>query len=136
MIFGNAAAQRNDLAHRATGGRFYGTEFEGFDVDAAPHGLRLKDIHDVAHLELVIRDQRDLLAVGLDAGLAVLEIEAIFDFLTRLIERVLEFLPIDARHDVERRFARQDLPYSSQSVNACSTTAPGPPNLPSSLPST
>ena len=95
-----------DLSHGAARGRLDFPELERLDVDAAPDRLALQDVDDVAHLELVVGDQRDLLSVRLDARLAVLEVEAVLDLFARLIERVVEFLAVDARNDVERGFAR------------------------------
>ena len=118
-------------------GRLELAELEGLDIDAASNCFALKNVDDVAHLQLVVGDERDLLAVDIDTRLTVLEIEAILDLLARLIEGVVEFLPIDARNDVERGFARHGcLRCSSQSVKACSTTSPELPSFPTSLPST
>ena len=44
------------------------------------------------------------------AVLRVLEIETALDLFARLIQRIVELLLVDARHDIERRFARQVLP--------------------------
>src|SRR5579863_6412710 len=96
LLLADPAAQGDRLAHGASRGRLDRAELERLDVDAAPHRLALKDVDDVLHLELVVGDQGDLLTVEFDARLRVLEVEAVLYFLARLIERVVEFLLIDA----------------------------------------
>src|SRR5262249_12502622 len=108
LVFRNSAANRHDLTDGSAQRRIHRAEIESFDVDAAPHCFTLQDVDDVTHLQLVVGDQRYFLAVKLDVGFAMLEVETILDLLSSLIQGVVEFLPIDARNDVERGFARHE----------------------------
>src|SRR5581483_6738649 len=136
LIFGNAGTQRDDLPDGAAGGRFDFPELEGFDVHAALDRLALQDVDDVAHFQLVVGDEGNLLLVGFDARLAVTEIETIFDLLARLVQRVVQLLPVDARHDVERCVGGHLLARYSYKLKARSATSPILPSLPTSFPST
>ena len=78
---------------------------EVLDRHVALHELRLQHVDDGLHLEVVGRGDGDVLLVPGDLGLAVLEIVALGDLLAGLVERVVDLLQIDARHDVERRHA-------------------------------
>jgi hypothetical protein len=65
--------------------------------------LRLQDVDDGLHFEVVGGRDDDLFLIPPDIGLAIFEIIALRNFLPGLVERVVDLLQIDARHDVEGR---------------------------------
>src|SRR5260221_682780 len=83
-------------------------EFISLCQPAAQH------VRHLAELELVIGIDRKHELSLLDAGVRALEVEAVGDLLVGLLDRVLHFLLVDLRDDVEGRHGRDFTGSSTQ----------------------
>src|SRR5438876_353659 len=81
-------------------------ELERTNIDAALGQLPKQHIGDLFELEIIVREQRELLFLVLDARVRALEIETRRDFLVGLVERIADFDLIDFGDDVERGHRR------------------------------
>ena len=77
-------------------------------MDAATDQAPLQDLPQGVHLILVVGDERQrvLGTVQLDRRARSLEIVPLGDFFPRLVDRVVDFLQVHARRDVERNEVR------------------------------
>src|SRR5688572_14640437 len=88
----NALLQRNYLPHRAAGGRLDVTALEVLHRDVALDQPRLQHVPDRFEPEVVFggERQRGRLLIEIDRGGRALEIEALADFLARLVDGVVD----------------------------------------------
>src|SRR5690606_30002803 len=76
---------------------------EGLERDAAAHELALEDVeHGLDALLGVRRHDHEVLAAPGDRGVDAPEVVALRDLLGRLVQRVVDLLPVDLADDVER----------------------------------
>jgi hypothetical protein len=92
----------------SVGGGLRGAAAHVLDGNIPPHQARGDDLPQRVQLELVVGGQHELrfLRVEIDRRLRALEVIALRHFLASLVERVVHFLEIDVRRDVERTLRR------------------------------
>src|SRR5215510_5579723 len=91
---------------------------EGLERDAALDQLALEHVEDRERPVLGVRAHLDaVLALPLDRRAGVLEVEPLRDLAGGLVERVVDLLPVDLAHDVERRVAGHRA--SPSALSAC-----------------
>src|SRR5207248_8492063 len=104
--------ERDTLAHRALRGGLYLAVVEREQRDAAPRQLALQDLNQRLQLEFVVRGEDQRFAFDLDVRDRMLEVETVRDLAQGLINRVLHFLHVHPRNDVEETLLSHGLPLT------------------------
>ena len=90
---------------------------------AATDHASLQDLPQRVHLELVVGGERErvLGPVQVDRRARALEVVALRDFLARLVDRVVDFLEVDAGRDVEGDGVGHALNQDASLTEPCGT---------------
>src|SRR6266850_1309473 len=103
LLLAHADLHGDRPLHLVAGDFLQRPRLEAADIDVALRQSRAQHIGDLAELELVVGVDRQQVLAELDARIRALEVEAVGDLLVGLLDRVLHFLLVDLRDDVEGR---------------------------------
>ena len=101
LVLRHADLDGDRLLHLVAGDLLDRAELEAAHVDVALGHAAAQHVGHLAELELVVGEHRQHQLGLLDARVRALEVEAVGDFLVGLLDRVLHFLAVDLRDDVE-----------------------------------
>src|SRR5688572_18973220 len=101
LVLRDADLDRDRALHLVARDLLYRAGFERAHVDVALGQALAQDVEYLAELELVVGEHGEHHLGLLHARIGALEVEAVRDFLVGLLDRVLHFLAVDLRDDVE-----------------------------------
>ena len=101
-VVGQALAQRDHLLDGVSAGRLDLAPVEDLQAQVAPDGLRLDQVLDHLGPELVVGEQDQLGLLLLEVDLGALEVEALLDLASDLVEGVPKLLLVEIADHIER----------------------------------